>query len=127
MPTKLHAGTYDCYARALPREPLFVLLARDTLAPLLVSLWAAARCGETEVAGELLAELLHAGAAKGPADAEKIREALQRARAMHAYRDGRPYCHVCLCTEESGCPDGCTWTNADRTVCSNPVCVKAAA
>jgi hypothetical protein len=99
--------------------------ARDELAPHLVCLWAAARAGCTEAAREFLAKLLKAAAAKGPPDPEKIREALQCARAMHAYRDGRPYCHVCLCTEDSGCPGGCTWTDVEKTICSNPACVKA--
>jgi len=127
MATKAYPGNYDCHARALPHEPIFTVLAHDTLAPPLVSLWAAARAGETEAAHELLAELLAAGAAKGPpADPEKIREALQTAHAMRAFHDGRPYCRVCLCTEESACPGGCSWANRWRTICTNPVCVKAA-
>jgi hypothetical protein len=31
--TKSNPGKFDCYANALPDEPLFVLLARDPSAP----------------------------------------------------------------------------------------------
>jgi hypothetical protein len=40
MGTKDKPGTYDCYSRAEPDEPMFVLLGRDVTAPLLVTLWA---------------------------------------------------------------------------------------
>lgn len=40
MGTKNHPGEIDCYAKAHPDEPLFVLLARDSLAPSLVRQWA---------------------------------------------------------------------------------------
>lgn len=40
MATKNNPGEFDCYAKAEPDEPHFVLLARDPLAPLLVRAWA---------------------------------------------------------------------------------------
>lgn len=40
MGTKLKPGQFDCYENAAPDEPMFVLLARDPLAPILVRLWA---------------------------------------------------------------------------------------
>lgn len=40
MGTKNNPGQYDCYAKAEPDEPMFVLLARDKLAPALVLAWA---------------------------------------------------------------------------------------
>ncbi len=40
MGTKNNPGQYDCYAHAEDDEPMFVLLARDPLAPILVKLWA---------------------------------------------------------------------------------------
>lgn len=43
MGTKNNPGAYDCYANAEPDEPMFVLLARDRHAALLVNLWAALR------------------------------------------------------------------------------------
>jgi hypothetical protein len=43
MGTKNEPGAFDCYANALPDEPLFTLLARDPDAPGLVHDWAAKR------------------------------------------------------------------------------------
>lgn len=40
MGTKRDPSQFDCYQNADPDEPLFVLLARDPLAPILVRLWA---------------------------------------------------------------------------------------
>ena len=68
MGTKRDPGGYDCYASAEPDEPLFVLLARDPLAPELVKLWALMRGKEAD------------------ADDAKIREALDCAATMIAWR-----------------------------------------
>lgn len=43
MGTKNNPGPFDCYSKADPDEPMFVLLGRDPLAPFLVSLWASLR------------------------------------------------------------------------------------
>lgn len=43
MGTKNEPGNYDCYGNALPDEPMFILLARDTSAPELVRRWANTR------------------------------------------------------------------------------------
>ncbi len=43
MSTKRNPGQFDCYANALPDEPMFVLLARDPTFSYLVDLWAALR------------------------------------------------------------------------------------
>lgn len=43
MSTKLNPGAYDCYAQALPDEPMFILLARDAYAPILLGDWATHR------------------------------------------------------------------------------------
>lgn len=40
MGTKNNPGSFDCYKNALPDEPMFILLARDPEAPLLIRLWA---------------------------------------------------------------------------------------
>jgi len=40
MGTKSNPGEHDCYAKAEPDEPMFVLLARDPLAANLVREWA---------------------------------------------------------------------------------------
>lgn len=43
MGTKANPAKFDCYANALPDEPMFVLLARDPMAPELVLDWAMRR------------------------------------------------------------------------------------
>ena len=43
MGTKTDPGNINCLAKAEDDEPIFVLLARDPLAPALVRLWAEAR------------------------------------------------------------------------------------
>lgn len=43
MGSKSSPGAHDCYAAALPDEPLFTLLGRDPLAPLVVAFWAKLR------------------------------------------------------------------------------------
>ena len=40
MGSKNNAGKYDCYAKAKDDEPMFILLARDPLAPMIVEEWA---------------------------------------------------------------------------------------
>lgn len=48
MGTKTNPGKFDCYEAAAPDEPMFVLLARDPLAPYLVRLWALLKYGPTK-------------------------------------------------------------------------------
>lgn len=43
MATKNNPGVYDCYEKAHPDEPMFVLLARDPVAPILVEWWVSLR------------------------------------------------------------------------------------
>ena len=43
MATKNNPGAFDCYAKAEPDEPMFILLGRDKHAASLVSLWALLR------------------------------------------------------------------------------------
>lgn len=43
MGSKNNPGKFDCYYHALPDEPMFVLLGRDPMAPVLVRLWARLR------------------------------------------------------------------------------------
>lgn len=40
MGTKNNLGEFDCYNKALPDEPMFILLARDPEAPHLLNTWA---------------------------------------------------------------------------------------
>jgi hypothetical protein len=39
MSTKNNPGNFDCYAAALPDEPMFILLARDRVAPIIILEW----------------------------------------------------------------------------------------
>lgn len=43
MGSKANPGQFDCYASALPDEPMFILLARDPMAPMIVQNWVNAR------------------------------------------------------------------------------------
>lgn len=54
MGTKNNPGTFDCYQRALPDEPMFTILARDPDFQDFVSSWARRRqmaidCGDRPV------------------------------------------------------------------------------
>jgi len=55
MGTKNNPGKYDCYSRAEPDEPVFVLLGRDPIASLTVTLWRAIRI-ELNESDEKIAE-----------------------------------------------------------------------
>lgn len=80
MATKLNPGEHDCYAAALPDEPLFVLLARDPDAPTVVRIWAKYRAYQI------------ARGSKPAEDKSMVAEALACARSMEAWReanDGR--------------------------------------
>lgn len=50
MGTKNDPGKFDCYSKAEPDEPVFVLLGRDPAAPILINLWAdiRSRMGEEQ-------------------------------------------------------------------------------
>jgi hypothetical protein len=56
MGTKNNPSKFDCYAKAEPDEPMFVLLGRDKHAPTLVWLWATLR----EFDGEDMAKVVEA-------------------------------------------------------------------
>lgn len=77
MGTKINPGKFDCYAKAAPDEPMFVLLGRDKHAPTLVWLWATLR----ELDGE---------------DPEKVAEARQCVADMMLYQAERGYAAVGL-------------------------------
>ncbi len=94
MATKLNPGPRDCHARALPDEPLFTLLARDPIAPFLVSIWASMRNGDVEAAGVKFRKMLQAVAVPyiDAPEPDAAREALECALAMFDWRpanDGR--------------------------------------
>lgn len=58
MGTKNQPGNFDCYANALPDEPMFVLLGRDPLAPFLTQIWAMIRAGHREEASRTFKEMI---------------------------------------------------------------------
>ena len=74
MGSKNNPGQFDCYANALPDEPMFILLARDPNAPALVEAWASRR--EQEI-----------GAGTRPiTDRPMVTEARQCAENMREWR-----------------------------------------
>lgn len=77
MSTKLHPSTNDCFDKALPDEPVFVLLGRDLAAPGTVRQWAYQR-ERAIVAGE-----------KPEEDRAKVAEARALARTMEQWRANR--------------------------------------
>lgn len=74
MGTKANPAKYDCYSNALMDEPMFVLLARDPNAPLLIKEWAMHRRHEIE------------SGLCPPGDAAMVREAYECAEAMRVWR-----------------------------------------
>jgi hypothetical protein len=74
MGSKNNPGKFDCYANAMPDEPMFILLARDPFAPELVVAWADQR--HTDIVN----------GRRGETDIPMIEEALACARAMADWR-----------------------------------------
>jgi hypothetical protein len=68
--TQNNPGKFDCYAKAEPDEPMFVLLGRDPHAAAAVRKWAADRA-------TMIAE-----GKKPPEDIEMVNEAYECADAM---------------------------------------------
>lgn len=85
MGTKNNPGPFDCYAKAGPDEPIFVLRAKDPLAPALVRLWAHVRRVYDS--------------AKGEHDASKYSEAMSCALQMETWRD-KQFLLNCICGHE---------------------------
>lgn len=73
MGTKSNPGEFDCYANAEPDEPLFVLRAKDPLAPALVRSWVSRR-------GDALGNKIT------DRDKRKLIEAAQCAEDMESWR-----------------------------------------
>lgn len=88
MGTKANPGDYDCYEKARPDEPMFVLLARDPIAPFLVSIWSSIRMGDPEAATakfKAMMDRTSIGYTSNP-DVNKAGEALDCSQAMFKYR-----------------------------------------
>jgi len=74
MDTKNNPGDFDCYGNALPDEPMFILLARDPNAPVLL---------------DTLAQMRHMDILEGhrpQSDMKMVREAEYCASAMRNWR-----------------------------------------
>lgn len=92
MGTKNNPGKFNCHAAAKPDEPLFTLLARDPLAPFLVSIWSKMRMGDSEAAIAVFTKMLnttHARYIANP-DVDKASEAMDCAVAMFEYQAKNP-------------------------------------
>jgi hypothetical protein len=89
MGTKNNPGKFDCYENAEPDEPLFVLLARDPLAPFLVSIWSKLRMGDLEAADVVYEEIVRKILPRynTAPDVDKASEALDCSLAMFKWRE----------------------------------------
>jgi hypothetical protein len=91
MGTKTNPGKYDCLSKAEPDEPVFVLMARDPVAPKLVDLWAAVSYGSKAAARAFFDDLLKFADEIEPLQpADKCNEAYECAKEMEAWADARP-------------------------------------
>lgn len=92
MGTKNNPAPYDCYANAEPDEPMFILLARDSRAAILVDLWASMSLGgwraALAIAGFFWA-LLRIAYQREPSAVAKVAEARYCATQMRAWRESR--------------------------------------
>jgi hypothetical protein len=82
MSTKNNPGEWDCYSKAEPDEPMFVLLARDESAHLLVLAWAHARMGNSQQAIHCVMTASQIGKHKPAPDIRKINEAMDCVHRM---------------------------------------------
>lgn len=85
MSTKTNPGAFDCFANAGPDEEMFILLARDPVAPYLVEIWAALRSGDLFLARRLLA-MCYERMDRKPTPPDQLMEAMQCATRMHQWR-----------------------------------------
>ena len=85
MGTKLKPGKFDCYANAADDEPLFVLRAKDPLAPDVVRYWTEKYQLQKQIANSV-------GSGPEPLTAsqhEKYLEALACADAMEEWKEAK--------------------------------------
>lgn len=104
MGTKRNPGKYDCYAKAEPDEPIFVLRASDPLAADLVRTWAGRYAWNSS--------------ARGGGDEEKYEEALACAEAMEIWyreRNGEEPASDAVHTLDSAAVER-AWENARHAV-----------
>jgi hypothetical protein len=83
MGTKQNPGRFDCYGKALPDEPLFVLLGRDPAAAETIRFWAATRLRALKAEKNLF----NMDDPTVDEEASKIAESLNIACTMERYRE----------------------------------------
>jgi hypothetical protein len=81
MATKNNPGEYDCYGKAQPDEPMFILLARDIDAPEVVRFWIQLK---NRRGGNNIKKLIEAGAVA--AAMSRWGQGLDRAPGFYADR-----------------------------------------
>lgn len=95
MGTRNNPGKFDCYDKAEPDEPIFVLLGRDPQAAHLVSIWSKLRAGDVKAADHVyhhLRQMIIFDAEyprPGTTDMEKSMEAMDCSLAMFFFREAR--------------------------------------
>lgn len=92
MGTKNNPGNFDCYDKAHPDEPMFVLLGRDPRAELLTKLWANLESSDiydaVQTFNELVQqELYNTNGGDIAHTVAKAEEAVSCAEAMAAWRE----------------------------------------
>ncbi len=98
MGTRRNPGRFDCYLNAKEDEPMFILLARDPIAPLIIELWCFYR------------SLLVWSKIKPKTDLEMVAEARMCAEEMTKWRKGNwgPQIPHIPCDECSSATFDCT-------------------
>lgn len=91
MGTKNNPGAFDCYEKAEPDEPMFVLLARDPRAAHMTELWAALEEGgiyeAVKIFNDMVQENLYGPSDDVPQKTQaKVKEAEACAQAMRDWR-----------------------------------------
>lgn len=98
MGTKANQSKFDCYNKAEPDEPMFVLLGRDPQAACLVSIWSKVRVGDPVAARAVFNHMIEqmlfnpnfpTYPREGTTDMEKSQEAMECSLAMFAFRKAR--------------------------------------
>jgi hypothetical protein len=85
MGTKRQPGAFDAWEKAEEDEPMFVLLARDPLAPAVIEAWATLR--EAEIEAQMAANLM--SKADENREWSKVDEARACARLMRRWFNHR--------------------------------------
>lgn len=114
----------------VPREPEFVLRARDPLAMDLVRLWAALGDRDYIAAIKIFDDVVAVSSFHPKKDPDAIQSAVRCAQAMDFWARCKHRCRDCGCTDASACetPSGaCHWVEPDLcSDCANTASLNAA-